>query len=971
MHIPDHSLVNHSDGTVLPVEGPDSRQAENGREPRIAVIAIHGVGSHPPGVSADAVATLLLSLGRDGMNVAQPGSCHTGVAGHLNEPPLYSGCVVSYIDIPLRPVKSPPQDADRANDRNQSSWISRLWGLFDERRGFLSETRRGKGHYPHGYDQRELRNGEPDRGDYAYRFMSTQLADYQGEVDRDFQTTRLETKRANSLAATVHIYDAHYSDLSKPQSNIVAFFFAFYQLLFHLASLSLLAVYWTEAENVMTQSRQRWRWRMVSSIHATSVRLLTMFVPILNMILLEIALSAFIDKALNKPWLPFVSILLASFLGIVASFLVVRNRTSPSRPFQWASLPFVGSAAGLLILGGLACLYNCFYHLNVNFFQTLLLLSWFSIAAATLGCIAWKFNQLRPGAFWLAVVLYVGNCSLFLLRLLPRACLLQLSGAHQLATASLWSVQWIFGELLLSWIVCLLCAFATWPLAVFCTRTIAAQKDEPGENAKGRKARAIAAFRTGRFAFSIPAILFVIVTCVLWSGVVSYGSAKLYAYDGLTQVVAIAGPASQPRLSHLIPGVCAVDHWMELIDSKYKAPECDPYDSKKENSYSLAQTPFRTNYLTGLLLVSVTPSLPITMIVFAICLFLLVWAVLPSIVYEINPEWTKGAAADRIRSLGEWLSRGLDNTAILTRLLWFAIVPIPLIFFFLDWMVLHGVLLPQGQTPPYVDSAVKSTLWLIERQGLALAVFGAALAGFILKYLTTVLDAILDVDNYLRTSPLNETPRAKIAERITSLLRYIARQSDDQGQPYYSKLVIVAHSLGSMVTTDLLRYLERSGNKAPDPDLARYGFRKPHDTKRDIPIYVFSMGSPLRQLLNRFFPHLYWWVSDTPDNSVADLGDPIVAAMPHITSPLPRTDEMNVTYWSNAYRSGDYIGRSLWLGQWLERNLSGDPKQPPDRARASASHACDEMCIGLGAHTHYWDRSAPEIARRLDELIAR
>jgi hypothetical protein len=129
------------------------------------------------------------------------------------------------------------------------------------------------------------------------------------------------------------------------------------------------------------------------------------------------------------------------------------------------------------------------------------------------------------------------------------------------------------------------------------------------------------------------------------------------------------------------------------------------------------------------------------------------------------------------------------------------------------------------------------------------------------------------------------------------------------------------------------------------------------------------MGCPLRQLLNRFFPHLYWWVSDTPDNSLEDLGNPVGPPIPGITSPLPRTDEMNVTHWSNAYRSGDYIGRSLWVGQWMQRNNSGDPKQQPDVAREVAPQACDEMCIGLGAHTHYWDRSAPDIAMQLDKLI--
>jgi hypothetical protein len=31
----------------------------------------------------------------------------------------------------------------------------------------------------------------------------------------------------------------------------------------------------------------------------------------------------------------------------------------------------------------------------------------------------------------------------------------------------------------------------------------------------------------------------------------------------------------------------------------------------------------------------------------------------------------------------------------------------------------------------------------------------------------------------------------------------------------------------------------------------------------------------------------------------------------------------------------------------------------------------EEMCIGAGAHQHYWDQSAPDIAEKLDELIWR
>jgi hypothetical protein len=178
---------------------------------------------------------------------------------------------------------------------------------------------------------------------------------------------------------------------------------------------------------------------------------------------------------------------------------------------------------------------------------------------------------------------------------------------------------------------------------------------------------------------------------------------------------------------------------------------------------------------------------------------------------------------------------------------------------------------------------------LIKPAGLVLAVSGATVFGFLLKYLTTVLDTVLDVDNYLRTSPPEGTPRARIAERCTSLLRYIARYRDDQNHRPYSKVIIVAHRLGSMVTTDLLRYLERSAHDSPDRGLARYEFRKTvaPDGQSKLPIYVFPMGCPLRQLLNRFFPHLHWWVSDVPDNSLAALGDPVGApASPRSRFPL-------------------------------------------------------------------------------------
>jgi hypothetical protein len=937
--------------------------------PNVAVIAIHGVGQHLSGASADAVSTLLMSIRRG--EVAWGAGKDKGAEP---EPP-YSGFVTTSIDVPLRPIQAPQKAPNDANYRKEDGkpdgegdgkeadnrW-RRIWTMFDERRGLLAKARGKPGAEIFGYDANELRPDEPDRGELAYQFMLTQVAGYKGEPGRSFQTVRLEGKRKSSPTATVHVYDAHYSDLTKPQSNILSFFFAFYQLLFHLANLSLLAVYWAEYENTNADPPRMWRWYIKSSISALAVRLLTMCLPCLNLILLAIAASAFIAKACTTP--SSTCTILAGACAVLGSlvatfyFLWKKSISCPRHPVLWGFIPVLGSAIGALLLSGMAWLYN--WGSGLPFGQTLLLLCWLAAAGLLLFWIAKKYVPLRPGVVGLTIVLYMCNAVFFLVYLVPHATSAVQDSRYQLPTASLWAVQWLFGEISICWILCLLASLISWPLGAFCIRGI-------DKADSGRKARAMAAFRTGRFAFAVPAVLLMIITTAFWAGAVVYGSGKLKAFEGV-QVSVIQNGLSNLWPSFIIPRVAAVQEWMNKAKSNPQEPKAS--DSKTPHCACPAATDDKalwSDYLNGLLLVSVTPGLPITIAAFALSLLLLFWAFLPSVVYEIFPEWTKDALTNRICWLGSWLSRGLDNTVVLTRILWFGIVPIPLLFFAIDWVVLRD---PHPAWLEFVYQASKITLPLITWAGLFLIISGAAVIGAALKTLTSVLDTILDIDNYLRTSPEEETPRAKIAERCVSMLRYIAAYRDEQSRPY-SKVIFVAHSLGSMVTTDLLRYLERSAKDSPDQGLARYGFRKfpiPPEEKK-LPIYVFSMGSPLRQLLNRFFPHLYWWISDVPDNTLATLGDPIPAPPTIHTPILPRTDEMNVTCWTNAYRSGDYIGRSLWVGQWLKRNDPENLANPPDTPSLGTPPSYIEMCIGLGAHTHYWDRSASDIAHALDGFI--
>ncbi len=927
-----------------PPQDPAAHRDRGGLDSNVAVIAIHGVGNHLSGASAKCVSDLLIGIGRIWK---QPEA--------RDQQPPYAGFLSRDLEVPLRPagptkpiagetkIETKKEMAARFASRVKSS-AQTSWHAFDERRGYLAQRVESA---------RSVTQVEPDRGEFGYEFMHTQLADYEGEKEgRSFSTIRLERQREkNSPAVNLHIYDAHYADLKKPTKSIPSFFLTFYQLLIHLGSLSLLAVYWAQAENAGPTPEGR-RWSRTAALHATSIRMLILFVPLLNLVLLALGLSALVPKLSDGAALT-PALILASLMGAGATLFAAQRWRPPRRPVVWAGILVVGAAVVLGLFSLVSWLLQKYFYLSLPFSDVLLLLTWLAFAGLGVMVIAWLFDSVRPGAFWLAAILYTLNAVL-LLFLVGGALKISQGG---IALGVLWTMQSIFGELSVCWIVCLASAAASTILGERCIRAL-----PPGGS---RAARARAALRTGRLAFALPASLFLVVTMALWSGILIYSTRKLQVFDK-------APPSTLPIpggfgkvVGIFVPELGNVEKWMSAIEvsqSKNSHPAASPVPG--------AVQPWN-QYLRGILLISVTAALPATLGLMGAAFALILWMVLPSVVQEIRAR-TLGTANAPSRWLGEWLSRGLDSTAILTRLLWSAIVPLPLVFGLLDSLAWHQWVGPSTKIYEFAVFVSAIALRMVDRTGVVLAVSGVAVFGLGLKYLGTVLDTLLDVDNYLRTSPKESTPRARIAERYASLLRFIGTYRDEHGRPY-DRLVIVAHSLGSMVTTDLLRYLKRSCSQTPDPALEPFGFGPPRTSVR-IPIYLFTMGCPLRQLLNRFFPHLYWWVSDLPDNTVNTLGpasDPPL--LPICGGELPDPGDMCVEGWLNAYRSGDYVGRWLWVGHWLQRNNSatgGGHPQPVEASTDPAPRSRAEMCIGLGAHTHYWDRTAPEVANKLDVLIS-
>ncbi len=206
-----------------------------------------------------------------------------------------------------------------------------------------------------------------------------------------------------------------------------------------------------------------------------------------------------------------------------------------------------------------------------------------------------------------------------------------------------------------------------------------------------------------------------------------------------------------------------------------------------------------------------------------------------------------------------------------------------------------------------------------------------------------VLDAILDVDNYLRVHPREDNPRSRIFARYASLLRYLATQD-------YDGILLVAHSQGSVITTDVLRFLTReakfAGAVQRDPALAR--LLDPHHPQ-PLPVSLFTMGAPIHQLYSFSFPHLYHWA--------AHYNEP--AADRTVDRPDPQ--ELRLFQWVNAYGSGDYVGRYLW-GR-------GSQMYQPNQRFGSGHPNCYEFCLSEGAHTHYWDGSRSDIAKTMQLLI--
>jgi hypothetical protein len=289
-------------------------------------------------------------------------------------------------------------------------------------------------------------------------------------------------------------------------------------------------------------------------------------------------------------------------------------------------------------------------------------------------------------------------------------------------------------------------------------------------------------------------------------------------------------------------------------------------------------------------------------------------------------------------------------------------------------------------TVPWLESLIQgsdqgvqsvSSKWLY---GLSFAIAGTA-AGLMalgkvavkqLQGLRAPLDAVLDVDNHFREFPRHRISRVHIVERYVALLDHLRQQGFD-------RVVFVAHSQGTVITAELLRYVQQwhllgDPSAVVDPSQTPAAPLGQKESQVSVPTLrrwldavqpcLLTMGSPLRQLYALRFPALYAW----PVNDIQDRSHPGWTG--------PRPSELGLRHWSNLWASGDYVGRWLWAApgprtpQPLEvddMRYSGDVHRGCDAQGATWRDAC----LGLDAHTHYFDVDKADVRAELLALVVK
>lgn len=383
------------------------------------------------------------------------------------------------------------------------------------------------------------------------------------------------------------------------------------------------------------------------------------------------------------------------------------------------------------------------------------------------------------------------------------------------------------------------------------------------------------ALQTGRLGMLLSANLFFLTTAILWAAVLKWTQPTL---------------CTLANVSINMP-VGLLNSNIASVGGKITIPE----------------------FSNDLYTLTVGNGVNVYLVLMLFALIVVLVGVFPSVMTEVTPppDHSKNLTSEvgQARKLACWLNGAFKSFRFAEALLIIA------------WLVLAI-----GFTPLFPDFFAGNDL--ITRGGWLLAgAIPALLLGrkLIPKGAAQLLDVLLDVSNWLKERPFETNPRGQILARYLSLFKHIAESG-------YDRIIIVAHSQGTVITLDCLRLLAQSSI-----------LRQSVFVKSPPVIELVTVGSPLRQLYRERFPHQYGWVVEKKMNG------PDISSLP------------GVQHWINGYRSGDYVGRSLWS--------EPEPNMMRPHMTTNPLPQSTDLFVGTGAHLHYFDGTSCMVGSVVAKLI--
>lgn len=861
------------------------------KKSKIAVVTVHGVSNQKKFNSAREIANLLLD-------------------NTTNKKANYSSFYEQIIHIMVRPGRIKSIDKNYAKSWIEDNLLAKKWWLtlFPDGRGAYTCKR-----LKTPFEQLEQMSFD----DVDLDFTRDRLNNYQKSTVYDTICLVGDRITSDNQSQKVHIYEMYWADLSLLGQGFFHIFGGLFQLLFHLSSLGRPVVDSTRIKiretpklgDRLLDNQLKWwsRFQIWSSLT------LSLLISNLNLYLLIAALlTLFISLISNyfpDKFLWTIPIIIGTIIAIASTRLVLYQSKILIK--NVSSLPLIIGGLSSCLLWGLNFLVGS----PTWFYYSLITVVWTTVLIVFYWLILIKpFDRHRPGAKGFAQVigmlLLLITCGLILVNLLSPDNTYN-SPEIFLTAISLNLIEIIYVIICFAWLCFNLLYLSTgicWIITFInlrrCAKKVLFHRSLKKKALLSKFKRV---FLITQVSLILPAVLFLFVTLVIWQVLATSSSSLLLTSEFYQTLIIPLGFESGQQF--FTPAI----------------------------------------FLTKLISFAHSPLSNLISYIFIVLLVIIIYSFLPAIWADIKPP-TIANNESYSTKLGIWLTTGFKN---IEQAIIFALLIAPIlgllsnIFNISEIFSLH-------LTPDFLHStntsnplAFRIAFVVVTASATSLIALGNRLNKLFLG-LWGVLDTILDVDNYLRLHPQDDTPRGRIFARYLSLLRYLYEWRDPQDNQPYDGIVIVSHSQGTVITADLLRLLSSD----LDDSLFPAKYKKPS-------VYLFTMGSPLKQLYNFAFPDLYDWVTN-PRKLITQLHN------------LGTIRNINVKEWVNAYRSGDYIGRNIWTTD-TNKNVYklNQEKFKKNYNKSSQETIIREYCIGAGGHTHYWNTHAPEIAQEIDELIGK